>query len=684
MTDFPDDLDNFDNETERSPKQGLSRLRMAFVRWWLILIFAILGYVIALYTLSIAEPSHKARAVLELITKQRSLVGAELESDRLAMDSLMVTIANKLVGPSQLTKVVNSAKIQAIEKAVPPTFSLKPKYWRNEKELVYKSAADVETSEVVKMITGNLKVVPRNGTTLIDIIVTHKDSVTAMTIADAIMEQYLATEEERKSGGATEAFKILRAEANAAAQELETARRSIESYKSVLASNELLKAKRDELVLLKLRYKSKHPKMIEARAILNDLKQRFRREITAVSQLPSELEFWAQHREQVDFYNQAVEKSGVADPMVSPVDETESEASWLVVLQAALASREASLQSSIQSKQSLYDTVTKRITEIDVAEENDNRKIKIAERAYPSGNIEVDKYKRLSQGLVGGMLFGFAIAYLMGMIDYKIYDVRTVETAIGLNCLSAIPDGSIFDIDHDWVNVLTAEPNTPSAEAIRNLRASVTLLGKAERHQTILITSSVPGEGKTTVATELAAAFALNEQKTLLIDFDLRKPRVHKLFPQLEREPGMSDVLSGQIDLEKVVQKTGVEGLHLITAGTKAPNPSELFQENELREIISKLSKYYDRVIIDSAPVLPVSDTRLLVNHVHSVVLVVRALKAPAGAILRAKELLMVAKAPLVGAVLNAMKTKHTGGGYYGYRDYGEYGGSYGYYGDDE
>ena len=213
------------------------------------------------------------------------------------------------------------------------------------------------------------------------------------------------------------------------------------------------------------------------------------------------------------------------------------------------------------------------------------------------------------------------------------------------------------------------------------------LLGKAERNKSILITSAAPGEGKTTMASELAASFALNEQKTILVDLDLRKPRVHTLFPGVNESLGISEVLSGQADLAVVVQRTNVQGLHVICAGTKPPNPSELLQEDEIADIISKLCEYYDRVIVDTPPVLPVSDTRLIAQHVQTVILVVRALKIPVGAIIRTKELLEQARIHISGVVINAMKRKHIGSGYYGYRGYGEYGGSGGYggyYDDDD
>ena len=399
MNDIVEDLDDLEEDNALQPGQGVSRLRMALSRWWMILVFAILGYVVALYTLSIAEPSHEAKGMLEVITKERQMVGEELEMDKLAVDKTLTTVASKLIGPSQITKVVNSPKIQSIDRAIPPAFSLKPKYWRTEEEQAYQSAAEAEPSDVVKMITDNVKVKPRTGTTLIDITVTHKDARTAVLIADAIMEEYLKTEKERKSGGKSEAFTILRTEANAAAQDLETAQRATETYKSVMETNDLLKKKRSEMVLLKQRYKAKHPKMMVAQATYNDLTKRFQREIKAVMGNPSEVEFWAQHQAKLTEYEQKIKEGDESA-------QKEAEEQWLSLVQSALSARVGLLQGRITNKQALYDTLTKRITEIDVAEENNEGEVKIAERAYSVGNVQTDKYLRLAQGLGGGAILG--------------------------------------------------------------------------------------------------------------------------------------------------------------------------------------------------------------------------------------------------------------------------------------
>lgn len=670
---------------QQSPQK--SRLRMALTRWWIMLIFAVMGYVVALYTLSIAEPRSSARAVIEVVTKKRQLVGSDLERDRVSLQQAMMTMASKILGSSQLTKVVNSPKIQGIENAMPPKFSWKPKYWRNEAEMRFRSAAECSTSEVVRMITGNLSVRPRAGTLLLDVQVSHPNSNTAVAIADAIVEEFIRSEQKRIEKSADEAYKILRAEAETAAADVENAQRAMASYQSVMETNNRINAMKKNMVSLKLIYKSKHPKMIEAVALLDDMRKRFRNEIQALMQSPDELDFWSIYKQNMAELEKVMD---AADGQNKPANRkviTDAEDKWLALIQGALSARMGALKGEISNRQKQHDRVIQRITDIEVAEKNDQFELKIAEKAFPSGNKEVDKYKRLTQGVAVGALVGFGIAYILGMLDFKIYDVRTVEEATGLPCLAAVPESTIFDLEEHWENVLDADPKSANAESIRNLRASIMLLGKAERNKSILITSAAPGEGKTTMASELAASFALNEQKTILVDLDLRKPRVHTLFPGINESLGISEVLSGQADLAVVVQRTNVQGLHVICAGTKPPNPSELLQENEIEDIISKLCEYYDRVVVDTPPVLPVSDTRLIAQHVQTVILVVRALKIPVGAILRTKELLEQARIHISGVVINAMKRKHIGSGYYGYRGYGEYGGSGGYggyYDDDD
>lgn len=672
---FADDLEE---ELEKeSSRFGVGTVRQILKRWWLLLIFTGLGYVAALYYLSIVTPKNEAVAVLEVDIKTRQLMGEELESEKLSADVAIATEASKLMGPGILAATAASPEVQALQKLIPPEFSFKPKYWRTEEELAFSPATAVSPDELAeKLAKGWVEVKGRRNTSLIDVVVHHPDEESARVIADTLLKVYLEKELGEKKGGASVAYTVLKQESEAARKLLDEAEQSLQVYVAAQKLNEKILESRAELIALRQRYKAKHPKMIQAEAIYRDMYDRFRREIKRAITVESEQEYWQEHRQAMEALDRKIALNNEGS------DKAKDE--WLSLVQIALTSRGNLLTARIGHQQELYQTITKRMTEINVADETGPAKVRVVEPATVSASGEKQRVLYLAAGSCAGLMAGVGIAFLFCLVDYKIYDVRSLEEASGQPCLAAVPTSKLFDLSVEWQNVLEVAPNSPEAEALRNLRASVILLGKAERHQVILVTSSVPGEGKTTIASELAASFALNDQKTILIDLDLRKPRVHTLFPKLDHSVGMSGVLAGQVDLGKAVQATGVKDLHVICAGKKAPNPSELLHETELNKIISTLGQHYQRIIIDTPPVLPVSDTRLLVNHAQSVIMVVRALKAPVGAVLRAKDLLVQARAPLAGVVLNGMK-KRSGSKYYGYKGYGEYGasGGYGGYYDD-
>jgi capsular exopolysaccharide synthesis family protein len=324
------------------------------------------------------------------------------------------------------------------------------------------------------------------------------------------------------------------------------------------------------------------------------------------------------------------------------------------------------------------------MTEIDVADDKGMNNLKVVEPAFIGLAKESIRLIYLAAGSVLGIFMGFGVAFLLGIIDYKIYDVRSAEEATGLTCMAAIPASSKFGRQDKWQSILTHDPHTANAEAVRNLRASVILLGKQERNKVLLVTSSIPGEGKTTVSAELAAAFALNKERTLLIDLDLRRPKLTESFPHLKGTPGIVEVLAGQATMAEVLHESDIPNLTVVGSGNKAPNPSELLHEGEFNSLLENLIPQFDRIILDSAPVLPVADSRLLAKHAHAVILVVRTRKTPIGAMIRACDLLKASGAKLGGVVVNGMK-RSGGSNYLGYKGLGEYGGEeYGYYGGDK
>jgi capsular exopolysaccharide synthesis family protein len=215
-------------------------------------------------------------------------------------------------------------------------------------------------------------------------------------------------------------------------------------------------------------------------------------------------------------------------------------------------------------------------------------------------------------------------------------------------------------------------PNSAIAEAFRTLRTNIQFSSIDKTTQVVCVTSAGPGEGKSTVAANLAVVMAETGKKTLLIDCDLRKPTLHKTF-SLSNSVGLSDLLAGKIVFEKAVQESGVDNLMVLTSGTKPPNPSELLASSKIKKFITALRTMFDFIIIDTPPVLLVTDPQLLAGYTDGYLLVLASAEVDKDAAVKAKDLLEKVNAKILGAVLNKFET--ASGGYYGY--YGKT-----YYGD--
>ncbi len=226
-------------------------------------------------------------------------------------------------------------------------------------------------------------------------------------------------------------------------------------------------------------------------------------------------------------------------------------------------------------------------------------------------------------------------------------------------------------------------PKSPIAEAFRTIRTNLQFAGVDKPLKTIVITSALPNEGKSTIAASLAIVMAQAGYKTLLIDCDLRNPTLHKVLGLTNK--GLSNCLAGDGDYRQILQQTGVEHLQVITSGPVAPNPSELLGSRKMGKLLEEVSQDYDYVLLDTPPVMPVTDASVLGGKVDGVLLVVASEANPPSLERLAKTRLELAHAKILGCVLNKVKiAAHT----YGYGHYGNsYGyGSYGYYyyGEDE
>lgn len=215
--------------------------------------------------------------------------------------------------------------------------------------------------------------------------------------------------------------------------------------------------------------------------------------------------------------------------------------------------------------------------------------------------------------------------------------------------------------------ITRTDPRSPASEAFRLVRANLKFSQVQGRFKTILITSSGPAEGKSTLAANLALAMAQAGSTILLVDCDLRRPGQHRTF-NLKNRQGLTNVLIRAQSWNQVVQATDVPGLSLVASGPIPPNPSELLGSEPMKEFLESTASKYDAVVLDTPPVVAVSDALVLAPLVDGIILVIRAGKTRVDQIMEAKKLLENANGRIVGAVVNAAKPN--GKSYYYYHYY--------------
>jgi capsular exopolysaccharide synthesis family protein len=323
------------------------------------------------------------------------------------------------------------------------------------------------------------------------------------------------------------------------------------------------------------------------------------------------------------------------------------------------------LKRAYDNNQRLYELILKRLKDTGVTGMLQVSNVRILDRARPSElpvspNIKLNVLLAVALGLLGGL----ALAFAAESIDTSITSQEDVEGQVGLPFLGIVPNIEA-DGERSADLFVQSNPRSPAAECLRSLRTNLAFMSPERPLKTILVTSSGPQEGKTTTAISLAETIAGGGSRVLLVDADLRRPRIHRTFG-LQNDRGLSNLIVGDGTLEEVAVSTEAPNLWVLQAGPVPPNPAELLHTAAFSELLKRMSSRFDRVVVDAPPTGVVADPVIISTQVDGTLFVIRAGHTSRDLAKRTIRSLTDVNARVLGVVLNRVDLTRPGyGGHY-------------------
>lgn len=344
---------------------------------------------------------------------------------------------------------------------------------------------------------------------------------------------------------------------------------------------------------------------------------------------------------------------------------------------------------SREENEKLYGLLQERMKEADLARMMRSNNLRIVETAtMPGGPIYPRVSANVAIGLVLGFLVGLALPIIREQLDSSLKTPNDIESKLDTTFLGLLPELNSDEKEHKKRRrrqgtrreaelgpdgppelVVHFRPTSGLSEAARSIRTNLMFMNPDKPCRTLLISSAAPAEGKTTVACSIAIAFAQSGQRVCIVDADLRRPRLHRIFGRAG-DAGLTSALVGDATLDEVAKPTIVPNLFSIPAGPLPPNPADILQSERFRRLIADLGAKFDRVIVDSPPLVAVTDSAIISTIVDGTVFVVRAFETSKHLSVQGLRALRDLGAPIIGAVLNAVNLNRNEYDYYHYYYY--------------
>ena len=423
-----------------------------------------------------------------------------------------------------------------------------------------------------------------------------------------------------------------------------------------------------ELSELLKKFRSKHPNVIAIKSQIASVRERINGEVKQII---------------TSFRNDYELALAQEQEMMAALEEQKREA--LELNQKAIAY--SVLEREAESNKRVYDTLLQRTKETSVTEQLETSNIHVIDRAeIPNYPVAPRKKLNIFLAMVVGLTLGVALSFFFEYIDNSIKTPDDIKHYLNIPFLGFIPKVAYSNGKtsvsrrerHPADTVVALDPKSTVSEAYRSLRTNV-MFSSLERGPVMLITSAGPAEGKSITVANLAITMAQSGSRTLIIDCDLRKPRMHRIFNIPGNRGGFTEMIAnlGSNGTRVTVKRTKIPNLDIIPCGKIPPNPSELLSSERTKLLIDALSKKYDKILIDSPPINVVTDPVILSQIVGGVIIVIRAGETGRDVIRRARDQILNVNANLIGGVLNSVDMQKDS--YYYYSYYHNY-----YYQEDE
>jgi capsular exopolysaccharide synthesis family protein len=631
---------------------------------WLIISCVVLALIAAAVYVQKAPRLYEAAMVVQVQQEDAKIVKAEqvVSEDMRGLD-VLYTVADKLCNPALLQDVL------ATNDLLPP-----------EGIIVAKGSKTLTREETIKQFARNVKTSLRRNTRLIDITVRNTDPRLAAQLANSLVENYLEQDALAQYNTTEGANTFLQQEAKLQdlnkrltqssanliqargnyddSLKMSTNIEDLLAYPQVAMAPDVAQIFADvarhenDFVLIRQRYREKNPKYIVAAASLAGLKEQL---ATTALKVRTRI----QESLRIAYQDALTSEQGLE----TQLHETETNAMQLSdsAVHFNLLARE------VESDKAQYDSIISRLGETAVAALITPERIRVVQPASVPEQPVTPKVKPIfALALFAGLAAGLGFSFVLESVNSSIRTVDEAERYLALPVLGAIPRLPRAELKNNKL-AACGDRDSVGLEIFQTLRTTLSLLGREEDRKTYLFTSALPDEGKTFVSVNYAASLAQQGLRTLLVDLDLRRPMIEELLTGKRAPlPGVIDYFLGRKKFDELcLQHKDIPKLFWIPGGSSVPNPLELLTRSDFQQLLNEGLAHFDRIIIDTVPLLPVSDALLLASKVQTVVVVARSGKTPRRAVERALRLLNKARAPIGGIVLNLMPNHLFKGDYY-------------------